>query len=95
MNAAKEPFLRNSASNDERLHSLNELALFVEKRALVDYEFKRATGTLAQDLKFVSDALLRDAELWKLNRAFHAVHVPSFLTIMSMLENVYVDVGKR
>jgi hypothetical protein len=55
---------------------------------LVDYDFKRATGSLSQDLKFVSDALRRDANVWRLNRSFHAVHAPSFLAIMSMLDSI-------
>lgn len=74
--------------NEERLHALDQLALSVEDRSVVDYDFKRATGSLAQDLKFVSDALRRDANVWRMNRAFHAVHVPSFLAIMSMLDSI-------
>lgn len=72
-------------SKDDRLRGLDQLAGLVEDRSLADYEFKRATGSLAQDLKFISDALRRNADLWRLNRAFHAVHVPSFLAVMSML----------
>ncbi|WP_298848830.1 hypothetical protein [uncultured Ruegeria sp.] len=80
--------MQNNTSNDERLRSLDQLALLVEKRSLADYDFKRATGSLAQDLEFISDALRRDTTVWKLNRAFHAVHAPSFLAVMSMLDNI-------
>lgn len=60
----------------------------VEKRSLSDYDFKRATGSLVQDLRSISDALRRDDDLWRMNRAFHVVHVPSFLAIISMLDNI-------
>ncbi|WP_170519469.1 hypothetical protein [Ruegeria atlantica] len=80
--------MQGLTSDNERLRSLDQLALLVENRSLVDYDFKRATDSLAQDLKFVSDAIRRDANVWRLNRAFHAVHVPSFLAIMSMLDNI-------
>ena len=75
-------------SKEDRLSDLDQLALTVENRSLGDYDFKRATGTLAQDLISLSDALRRDADLWRMNRAFHAVHVPSFLAIMSMLDDI-------
>ncbi|MEM8629741.1 MAG: hypothetical protein AAGF74_00760 [Pseudomonadota bacterium] len=75
-------------SNNERLSSLDQLTSLVENRALSDYDFKRATGSLAQDLEFLSDALRRDADLCRVNRAFHAVHVPSFLAVLSMLDDI-------
>ena len=67
--------LPDPKSNDERLSSLEQLASLVENRSLNDYEFKRATGSLTQDVKFISGALLRDPNSWRMNRAFHAVHV--------------------
>lgn len=75
-------------SNDERLNALDHLGSLVETRSSVDYEFKRATKSLAQDLAYICDALRRDVGIWRLNRAFHVVHVPSFLAIMSMLDAV-------
>ncbi|MFT5796123.1 MAG: hypothetical protein ACI9PY_002943 [Ascidiaceihabitans sp.] len=80
--------MQGPTSDYERQHALDQLALLVENRSVVDYDFKRATGSLAQDLKFVSDALRRDAKVWRMNRAFHAVHTPSFLAIMSMLDSI-------
>lgn len=75
-------------SIDERLNSLEQLISLVEHRSLSDYEFKRATGSLANDVQFISKALRRDPNLWRMNRSFHAVHVPSFLAIVSMLDNI-------
>lgn len=47
----------------------------------------------------MSNALRRDADAWRKNRAFHAVHVPSFLVIVSMLDNIdnmeSIDEGDR
>ncbi|WP_170566034.1 hypothetical protein [Ruegeria atlantica] len=80
--------MQNSKSNEERLRSLDQLALLVENRSLIDYDFNRAIGMLTQDLNFISDAIRRDTNAWKLNRAFHAVHVPSFFAVMSMLDNI-------
>lgn len=80
--------MQGQLSDEERLLALDQLALLVENRSVVDYDFQRATGSLAQDLKFVSDALRRDANMWRMNRAFHAVHVPSLLAVMSMLESI-------
>lgn len=78
----------DTTSEVERLSNLDQLAALVGNRSLVDYDFKRATGSMAQDLKFVSDALRRDVNVWRVNRAFHAVHVPSLLAIMSMLDDI-------
>ncbi|MBO9472881.1 hypothetical protein J7413_04960 [Shimia sp. R10_1] len=76
------------ASNDERLNSLEQLASLVEDRSLSDYDFKRATGSLVHDVEFISKALRRDPNIWRMNRAFHAVHVPSFLAVVSMLDSI-------
>jgi len=80
--------LPDTISTVERLSSIDQLAQLVENRALSDYDFKRATGSLTQDLNFISDALRRNADVWRMNRAFHAVHVPSLLAIMSMLHDI-------
>ncbi|MEM8591448.1 MAG: hypothetical protein AAGF13_02865 [Pseudomonadota bacterium] len=72
----------------ERHSNLVELAALVENRSSRDYDFKRATGSLVEDLEFVADALRSDTEAWRVNRAFHAVHVPSFLAVMSMLDGI-------
>lgn len=76
------------ATNEERLNSLEQLASLVEDRSLSDYDFKRATGSLVHDVEFISKALRRDPNIWRMNRAFHAVHVPSFLAVVSMLDNI-------
>jgi hypothetical protein len=80
--------LPDTISKNERLRSLDQLVLLVEKRSLADYDFKRATGSLSHNLKYVSDALCRDDDVWRMNRAFHAVHVPSLLVILSMLDDI-------
>ena len=64
----------DKTTKDERLSNLDQLALLVENRSLIDYDFKRATGLLAQDLKFISDALCRDVDVWRMNRPRAAVH---------------------
>lgn len=80
--------MQDPTSNDGRLSSLDQLASLVEDRSLSDYDFKRATGSLVHDLEYISTALRRDPNLWRMNRAFHAVHVPSFVAVVSMLDNI-------
>ncbi len=80
--------MADSTPNDERLRSLEQLASLVENRSSIDSDFRRATGSLPQDVAFISNALRRDISLWRMNRAFHVVHVPSFLAVMSMLDNI-------
>ena len=80
--------MTNPGPNDERMRNLKQLSSAVEKRSLRDYDFKRATGSLSEDLEFIAAALNRDCDMWRLNRAFHSVHVPSFLAVVSMLDNI-------
>ena len=74
--------------DEERLSRLDQLAELIDSRSVLDYDFRRATGSLAEDLQYISKSIRRDVTVWRLNRAFHAVHIPSLLAIMSMLENV-------
>lgn len=74
--------------NNERLLDLDRLTALVEQRADADAEFRRAVGALTDDVQFISAAMRRNTDLWRLNRAFHAVHVPSFIAIMAMLEDI-------
>lgn len=74
--------------HDERLQHLQQLITLVENRCASDYEFKHATGSLAGNLTFISDALRQNAGIWRMNRAFHTVHVPSFLAVMAMLDGI-------
>ena len=72
----------------DRTQSLDSLAQAINNRSSKNYEFKRAVGPLAENLEYVSLSLRGDPQTWRLNRAFHIVHVPSLLAIMSMLENI-------
>ncbi|MEP3846116.1 MAG: hypothetical protein ABJM43_12330 [Paracoccaceae bacterium] len=51
-------------------------------------EFKRAIGTLDDDLKYVANALRKDPEKWRLNRSFHTVHAPSLTAVILMLDDI-------
>lgn len=75
-------------SEEQRLQSLDHLIELITVRASIDFEFRRAVGSLVDDLKYVSAALCRDAQFWRLNRAFHSVHIPSLIAILTMLENI-------
>jgi len=74
--------------DEERLEDLTHLASLVADRSETDFEFRRATGSLAQDIDYISNALRRDGEVWRMNRAFHSVHVPSFIAVVSMLSDI-------
>ncbi|MEX0349207.1 MAG: hypothetical protein AB3N15_07245 [Paracoccaceae bacterium] len=69
-----------------RLETLQVLRDLTEKRATSDRAFRRAIGTLAEDIDIVFDSLARDPNAWRLNRAFHTVHVPSMIAAFSMLD---------
>ncbi|WP_171179395.1 hypothetical protein [Ruegeria sp. HKCCD8929] len=72
----------------ERLENLAHLSELVERRSSSSREFRRAVGTLFEDLKYVDEALRRDPLTWRLNRAFHAVHAPSLIAVISMLDDI-------
>lgn len=74
--------------HEERLNDLTQLSSLVSDRSESDFEFRRATGTLAKDIDYISNALRRDGEAWRMNRAFHSVHVPSFMVVVSMLFDI-------
>jgi len=73
---------------EERLQSLETLIGAIEGRSAQDFAFRRAIGGLADDLAYLLRALRQTPEHARLNRAFHAVHVPSLLAVMSMLDGV-------
>ncbi len=72
----------------DRHNQLEQLAQAVRDRAAHHYEFKRAVGSLTDDLSFIANALNDDPGLWRQNRAFHVVHVPSLHAVMTMLDSV-------
>ena len=74
--------------DEERLNDLTQLASLVADRSESDFEFRRATGTLAKDIDYISNALRRNGEAWRMNRAFHSVHVPSFIAVVTMLSDI-------
>ncbi|WP_299885592.1 hypothetical protein [uncultured Ruegeria sp.] len=80
--------MEQPVTDSERLETLNHLAAQVDRRAAVDRDFVRAIGTLPEDLTYVTNALTSDPQLWRQNRAFHVVHVPSFIAIFAMLEDM-------
>ncbi|MEP4199187.1 MAG: hypothetical protein ABJL99_26470 [Aliishimia sp.] len=77
-----------AAANTERLRNLELLSELVQARTETNHEFKRAVGTLDEDLKYVVDALRADPDKWRLNRSFHAVHAPSLTAVIFMLDDV-------
>lgn len=78
-----EPF-----SNADKISNIEVLSGLVDQRTASDREFARAVGALNDDLKYIAEALRAESHLWRQNRAFHVVHVPSFLAIMSMLDEM-------
>ncbi|MEP5731397.1 MAG: hypothetical protein ABJL67_18730 [Sulfitobacter sp.] len=72
----------------DRLQTLEQLSATVKTRSAEDYDFKHAVGQLDQNLEYIIKALRHDPDIWKLNRAFHVVHAPSLITIMTLLENI-------
>ena len=80
--------MSNITTDTERLENLERLSDLVEKRSLEDREFRRAIGTLPDDLTQLTEALRIDPLSWRQARAFHVVHVPSFIAIVSMLDDI-------
>lgn len=72
----------------ERLENLAMLEAGASERSAKDRPFKRAIGTLGDDLNYIAAALDTDPESWRLNRAFHVVHVPSLITVLTMLNDI-------
>ena len=75
-------------ADSERLRNLEILSELIETRSKTSREFKRAIGTLDDDLKYVADALRKDPEKWRLNRSFHTVHAPSLTAVILMLDDI-------
>ena len=80
--------MNKTVTNPERLENLDTLIGLVTARVSSSRDFKRAVGTLSEDLDFVADTLRNDPESWRMNRAFHLIHVPSFIAVMSMLDEI-------
>ncbi|MEO1107675.1 MAG: hypothetical protein AAFX90_07125 [Pseudomonadota bacterium] len=74
--------------DDEKLSNINALVKLVERRESVDRDFGRAIGTLKDDLVYIDNALRAEPAKWRQNKAFHIVHVPSFLAIMSIFDDM-------
>jgi hypothetical protein len=55
-----------SAGHGERLENLTLLKTRTAKRAAQDRTFKRAIGTLGDDLAYIQSALEEDSEIWRL-----------------------------
>ena len=78
--------MNNSIS--EKQGNLQSIIKRVEEQSAANSDVRRAVGTLTEDLTYVSTALDRDPELWRLNRSFHIVHVPSFIAVLSFLGEI-------
>ncbi|MEM9343102.1 MAG: hypothetical protein AAGA87_08665 [Pseudomonadota bacterium] len=74
--------------HDERLQNLDTLIWAISDRAKRDFAFRRAIGALQEDLSALSSSLSHTPDAWRLNRAFHTVHVPSLLAVVSMLDGL-------
>jgi len=80
--------LKQDTADQEKLSNLVSLSNLVDARVTANRDFRRAIGTLSDDLAYLTGALETEPQSWRQNRAFHIVHVPSFLAIMSMLEDI-------
>jgi hypothetical protein len=80
--------MNQTEKHAERLENLTTLEARARDRSARDRPFKRAIGTLEDDLTYITAALDADPESWRLNRAFHVVHVPSLITVLAMLEDI-------
>ena len=80
--------MNQTEKHAERLENLITLEVQARERSSKDRPFKRATGTLVEDLTYIAAALDADRESWRLNRAFHVVHVPSLITVLTMLDDI-------
>ena len=80
--------MSGGSREEERARNLDELAQAIRARSSGDPDFNRAVGAMEEDLSYILNALRSDPETWRLNRAFHTVHVPSFLAIVSMMRNI-------
>jgi hypothetical protein len=74
--------------DQDRLQNLDVLANAIRDRSENDPDFRRAASAMEDDLDYLAAALRKDPATWKVNRAFHSVHVPSLLAIMTMLNDI-------
>lgn len=75
-------------SHAERLSNLALLEEKTRNRASRDRPFKRAVNTLPEDLAKITAALDTKPESWRFHRAFHIVHVPSLIAVLTLLDDV-------
>jgi hypothetical protein len=80
--------LKQPSTDQEKLENLRSLSVLVQTRSASDREFRRAIGNLDNDLSYLANSLVAEPQSWRQNRAFHIVHVPSFVAIMLMLQEV-------
>ena len=80
--------MSHETATSARLPNLDSLIEMVETRSTSSGDFRRAVGELSTDLTYIRAALCDDPEKWRMNRAFHIVHVPSFLATMTLLDEV-------
>lgn len=76
------------STHPDRLQNMETLAELVRARASSNREFRRAVGVILDDLGYIYEALQKDSEIYRLNRAFHVVHIPSMITAISMLDEI-------
>ena len=80
--------MTQQSSDREKLEALVYLSALVKSRSEADRSFRRAVGALPADLDYLVQTLEADQKSWRHNRAFHIVHVPSFVAIMTMLADI-------
>lgn len=78
----------SSSGDHDKREELNVLTALVSTRLQSDRNFRRAVGSLESDLTYLAATLKADPGAWRQNRAFHIVHVPSFIAIMAMLDEI-------
>jgi len=72
----------------ERIENLTLLSTQTQVRASKDRAFKRAISTLSNDVAYIAAALDDDPEIWRSHRAFHIVHVPSLIAVLTLLDDI-------
>lgn len=75
-------------AGEDRFRNLNLLVQFVSAQPVQGSVVRRAAQGIEPDLRYLMNALESDPETWRLNRAFHAVHVPSLIAVMTLLSGL-------
>jgi hypothetical protein len=76
------------AADEGRLRDLNFLVQSISAQPVRGSVFRRVARDMEPDLRYLMTALEGDPEIWRLNRAFHTVHVPSFVAVMTLLSGL-------